>query len=373
MWKQFSIWLHDVHLNDPIEQHQAPALQVYMLAFIGAATLWSALPFLIGGTPVALAFGVAAPVIAIICHIVGVFLLRRGFFERAVLLSVVSLIVGATLILIPWGLRGGLNIFVVYMLAFAQAGVLVGRRGMLVVAFSCIGMAILATVAELFMPGLIGFAPLQGPILVLNVGTFVLCMFILIALYAQFGSSVRLLLNTSMVRERELDQLRNSLEQTVADRTTSLQGALATVEQRETQLQQTLHELQASSAAIEALSAPVIPVLPGILVAPLVGVIDSARTVILAQSVLSSVEKQRAHVVIFDITGIPLVDTHVAQAIIQTAQAIRLLGADVALVGIRPEVAQTLVSLNIPLAEITTYSDLQGAILSYLQPNHANG
>jgi rsbT co-antagonist protein RsbR len=74
------------------------------------------------------------------------------------------------------------------------------------------------------------------------------------------------------------------------------------------------------------------------------------------------VERERARHVIFDITGVPIVDTHVAQVLIQTTMAVRLLGADTLLVGIRPEVAQTLVALNVDLGGLRTYPNLREAV-----------
>lgn len=155
--------------------------------------------------------------------------------------------------------------------------------------------------------------------------------------------------------------MRDSLEATVNERTAGLQEALRTVEQREAQLQQVLADLQASQATIRELSAPVLPVLPGVLIAPLVGAIDESRATVFVTNVLRAVERERAQQVIFDVTGVPLIDTQVARMILQAADAVRLLGAQVILVGIRPEVAQTVVGLGVAL-DMKTYADLQQAI-----------
>ncbi|MBC8077145.1 MAG: STAS domain-containing protein [Chloroflexales bacterium] len=186
---------------------------------------------------------------------------------------------------------------------------------------------------------------------------------ILVALFIQFSSSLRHLLQLTLERERQLDHLRASLETTVAERTLSLQQALVAVEQREEQLRHTLADLHDSQEATRELSAPVMPVLPGVLVAPLVGALDSGRAAMLQSNVLNAVQRERAHWVIFDVTGVPIVDTQVAQVLHQTTESIRLLGAQVLLVGIRPEVAQTLVALNISLDSITTYATLQEAVM----------
>jgi rsbT co-antagonist protein RsbR len=81
---------------------------------------------------------------------------------------------------------------------------------------------------------------------------------------------------------------------------------------------------------------------------------------------LAAVERTRSTHVIFDITGVPIVDTHVAQVLLQTTAALRLLGARVLLVGIRPEVAQTIIALNIDMGMLSTYPDLQEAVFALL-------
>ena len=120
--------------------------------------------------------------------------------------------------------------------------------------------------------------------------------------------------------------------------------------------------MQENRNLVRDMSSPVLPVLPGVLVAPLVGAIDDERAVAFEQNILSQVEQQRTRHVIFDITGVPLVDTQVAQILLRTASAVRLLGAQALLVGVRPEVAQTLVALGTRLDNIPTYSNLREAV-----------
>src|SRR5262249_23944265 len=141
---------------------------------------------------------------------------------------------------------------------------------------------------------------------------------------------------------------------------------------REARLVQTLEELHASETTIRELGAPVLPVLPGVLVAPLVGVLDGDRAAMLADNVLAMVEREGARQVIFDITGVPLVDTQVAQVLLQPAAAVRVLGGQPLLVGIRPEVAQTIITLGLDLAAVATYPNLQEAVAAILatQSNH---
>ncbi|UII57801.1 STAS domain-containing protein [Cytobacillus spongiae] len=119
--------------------------------------------------------------------------------------------------------------------------------------------------------------------------------------------------------------------------------------------------------ALQELSAPLIPVFEGITVMPLVGTIDTERAKQIMENLLNGVVKHRSEVVLIDITGVPVVDTMVAHHIIQAADAVRLVGAKCMLVGIRPEIAQTIVNLGINLNQITTRNTLKKGIEDALE------
>ena len=108
--------------------------------------------------------------------------------------------------------------------------------------------------------------------------------------------------------------------------------------------------------------SPVIPLMPGVLLMPLVGAIDAARAQHLMQVLLQSVSEQHAAQVLLDITGVPVVDTQVAQALLSTTRALTLLGARVTLVGVRAEIAQSMVSLGIDLNGISIQATLAAAV-----------
>jgi rsbT co-antagonist protein RsbR len=113
---------------------------------------------------------------------------------------------------------------------------------------------------------------------------------------------------------------------------------------------------------VRDLSVPVIPVSATTLVLPLVGALDSARLAHLQTRALQAVEQGRARTLILDITGVPVVDNQVAEGLLGVVQAAQLLGATVMLVGIRPEVAQTIVTLGLPFQAVHTFRDLQAAL-----------
>jgi rsbT co-antagonist protein RsbR len=109
------------------------------------------------------------------------------------------------------------------------------------------------------------------------------------------------------------------------------------------------------------LSTPVVKLWEGILALPLIGTLDSARTQVVMESLLQKIVDTGAEVAIIDITGVPTVDTLVAQHLIKTVTAARLMGADCLISGIRPQIAQTIVHLGVNLADITTKASLADA------------
>ncbi|MFC4402038.1 RsbT co-antagonist protein RsbRA [Gracilibacillus xinjiangensis] len=111
--------------------------------------------------------------------------------------------------------------------------------------------------------------------------------------------------------------------------------------------------------ALQELSAPLIPVMENITIMPLIGTIDTERAKLIMENLLEGVIKHNSEVVLIDITGVPVVDTMVAHHIIQAAEAVRLIGATCILVGIRPEIAQTIVNLGIDLRKFPTKSSLR--------------
>ncbi len=145
-----------------------------------------------------------------------------------------------------------------------------------------------------------------------------------------------------------------------------------TAERQAAAERQALNEriIAAQEAALRELSTPVIPISAGVIAMPLIGSIDTARAQQIIESLLEGVNTSGAQIVILDVTGVPVVDTQVANTLLRSAQAVRLLGAEVLLTGIRPEVAQTIVGLGLDLSHIRTLASLQDGILYALGRQH---
>ena len=130
----------------------------------------------------------------------------------------------------------------------------------------------------------------------------------------------------------------------------------------EANLRTLVHEQERLIATIREIGTPVLPIYNRILVLPIVGHMEQSRSAHLMESLLEAIQRHQASVVIIDITGVSLVDTSVANSLIQSTQAAALLGAHCVLVGISAAVARTIVQLGVDLSQITTRRDLQAGI-----------
>lgn len=129
---------------------------------------------------------------------------------------------------------------------------------------------------------------------------------------------------------------------------------------RQARLQQEIIDIQGRMLA--EVSTPLLPISDEVVVLPLVGSVDADRAQKVLETLLEGITTYRAQTAILDITGVPIVDTHVANTLIGAARAVQLLGAEVLLTGIRPEVAQALVGLGVDLGAMRTLSSLQSGI-----------
>jgi rsbT co-antagonist protein RsbR len=169
---------------------------------------------------------------------------------------------------------------------------------------------------------------------------------------------------TAMLRESQIE-----LESRVAARTSDLQTALDEVAARAAEQARLLEANEQQREIIREISVPVLPIGAGMLVMPLIGALDTGRLHALRDQALRAIEREHAHALVLDITGVPVVDSQVAQGLLGVVQAAQLLGAQVALVGVRPEVAQAIVTLGLALNELRTYSDLQSALVTIARRN----
>jgi rsbT co-antagonist protein RsbR len=185
-----------------------------------------------------------------------------------------------------------------------------------------------------------------------------LTMFLLAQLHQRLQAS----LADSRTINVELDRSRSGLELEVSARTNALQAALGELAQRAAEQSSLLEEIRQQRDAIRELSMPVLPVTSTTLVMPLIGALDTARLEDLQGQALRAISQANVRTLLLDITGVPVVDSQVAQGVLAVVQSTRLMGTETILVGIRPEVAQTMVGLGLDMRGVRTFADLQTAI-----------
>ncbi len=153
--------------------------------------------------------------------------------------------------------------------------------------------------------------------------------------------SINLLLDDLRAKERKRKRAQESLQNTIVE------------------LQQQVETVQKQAVAIRELSTPAIEVWDGVLVMPIIGVVDTARGQSIVEEMLSAIAAKQIRYVILDITGVDIVDTSVANHLIQAVMAGRLLGAVCILTGVNPFIARSLVSLGVDLGGIQTLGNLK--------------
>jgi anti-anti-sigma regulatory factor len=341
-------WLNAIAIDDPIAYRLATILQLAMLVVLAAAIITLPLAFTASATLTGQLLNATANLLALPFTAVALTLLRRGQVALSVVVFTAGFLLAAAIGFVPIGVRGGSGNLVVLAIPITLAGLLASRRGLWLVGVMSVLIVITIAVLEHLAPHWVGFAPPAGDPTINIVGMFTVTVGVLIVCFLQFGTALRDALHAALAREEELERLRAALETQVSERTAALEA--------------TVSQLQASQTTIREVGTPILPVAPGVLVAPLIGVLDSDRTASVSARILGEVQEQRAHAVIFDITGVPLVDTQIAQDLLRMAGAIRLLGAQVVVVGIRAEVARTMVTLGVDLGSIVTFPNLQAAL-----------
>ncbi|NTW02756.1 MAG: STAS domain-containing protein [Oscillochloris sp.] len=297
-----------------------------------------------------------------IAVVVALALLRVGHPQRSVVLLSISLAFLCSVMLYASTLgQGALPLFALG-LPITMAGLTAKRQGLLLVLAVSIVSVSVAVLLEYVGGFGAGFAISEKP----NIVGFLISFAMIAALIGLFvdrvGTSMRDAVTSLRARERELETLSRHLEATVRERTADLELALGNLEVRAAEQERLLEENSRQHAEIRELSVPVLPVSTTTLVMPLVGSLDGDRLLALQDRALEAIERSSARRLLLDITGVPLVDSYVAKGIISTLQAARLLGTEVALVGVRPEVAQSIVGLGIDLSGMRTYADLQSAL-----------
>lgn len=362
MGTQLRQWVTYTPPGDIVQQQQASLVRWLLLSLAAFSFVGTAIP-LLAPIPRADALVVMAiTLIGVPTGFLGIVLLRRGRMRAAVLLASAGIALMLSLILVTTGIRGSGSTILGFALPIVIAGLLAGRRELGLTIGACgLGVATTMLLEQTQLP-LVGIAAPRGDNAGGVLGGFVAIASSLGLLTARFGQVLRTALREAQERAGNLQEMQQGLAAQVAERTAHLQSALAEVEARSAEQAALLNEVAQQREVIRELSVPVLPISSATLVLPLVGALDSGRLQALQERALQAAARPATRRLVLDVSGVPVIDAEVAHGLLSVVSATRLLGAEALIVGIRPEVAQTLVSLGHSLGAVRTFADLEAAI-----------
>ncbi len=244
-------WLKNIKIDDPIEREQAYLLQIMMIGLCTITLLSMPMSFVVSKT---IGEGIRTNItIAIIFsfYLVSLFVIRKGEVRRSVIIASTGLLLGLSSLLVLEGLRNSGWVLSAFMMPITLAGLLTGRKGIIIVGALSIFAITAIGVLQLINVAFIGAFPRSEDTLPSTISTFVLSTLVVVFFFHRFSASLRDALNRALEREKELKQIRDRLEVLVSERTAALQTALDTVKDRESNLAQTNVELAAAKTAAE--------------------------------------------------------------------------------------------------------------------------
>lgn len=354
----FSRFLHIRHDDEEMRQRgrnvviiATGLLTINVLVFL----------FLLGSPPLALDLLIAT-FLSVVLHSGIIILARQGRVNLAGWLIIVLALAGAIVATFVMPQR---PIAMFFSTTPVLAATLLRFRGLVIV-----------TIMVFFTFLVVAFGIPATPV-ALTTSSFlqsaaILCLFISLISFVQSAGNEALhqrlqaALQAAKHTAEQLQTLNAELDLRVHMQTAALQESMLELEERAEQQNRLLAEVIAQRNVIRQLSVPVLPVGYDALTMPLIGTIDHDRLRVILQRALEHIEAQRARWLILDVTGVPVIDTEVASGFLQLVQSARLLGAEVVLVGVHPEVAQTMISLGVELPVSHVFTDLAAAI-AYVQ------
>ena len=355
----------DAHTSTMADaEHNAQAIRLRQLLRLATVACFGFVPidlalWLATGSPVVLVF-IAVTTATGCAGLLGQALVRRGQLRTAALvIGTAILVVAIVMTLAIPAITAAMVTMPILMVALLLP-YLRDRTRMVLSAFGVL-TAVAIFLAGTLVPPLLTQPPIAVTILA---GTIAVGMVYATALLllGQYSSQIESSISQLHASNAELDLARQNLEGQVAARTADLEAALSDVRAQAESQARLLAENTQQREVIREMSVPVLPVSSEALVIPLIGALDSTRLRAVQEQALNAIQASTVHYLLLDITGVAVVDTQVAHGLLSVVQAARLLGVEVVLVGVRPEVAQTIVTLGLDLHGVATQQSLQEGI-----------
>lgn len=249
---------------------------------------------------------------------------------------------------------------------FPALTVLILRQPQSALIAAVTGVLILTTLVLLELNNIIPVQLLvDRSVLLFNFGLQIFTLLSLSTVIAIISQNERRALAQTSQAQKEVEAQLDHVQRLLTEKeqlNVKLEESLAEVHEREQQIIEGEVREKQLDQTIQAIMSPIIPVTDNIIIVPLVGDFDDNRLDSTGKAIIQGVEQHRAKILVLDTTGISLISEHLAQMIVQTARAAQLLGTTPVLVGLRPELAQSLIAMDIDLESLITYADLREAI-----------
>lgn len=347
-------------LNDSLAICQAKILQ-YAVSFLIIISILDLLYMLIFKLDVInVVLDIGSLVTLVITLFLSLYLLKIGKLIYSVILLSVMLQLAISAVFIGTTIIGQEVFLMACVIPIVLAGLLLDRIWLIVFTVSSFIMMLVVAYIELQR------IPIEQEHLQLQVYTnvfgFIILLGTITAIVDRFGNTLRSTIRVQQLREIELEQISQKLETAVTERTADLQLALEDSVQRERELLLALDQIDQQRDTIRQLSVPIIPVSEKAMVMPLVGELDEDRLEIMTQQALRELTLHNKSRLIVDVTGVTIFDHKVAECLLNMINAIRLIGSDAVIVGIRPELAQTIVSTGVLSSHVRTERSLQALL-----------
>jgi rsbT co-antagonist protein RsbR len=350
-----------IHLSDPLSLRQAKILQtsITILFIVGFLDFLYLLFLLISNQTHAFELAILLGFLAILGF--SLYLLHLGKLFATIITLSLSLLLVLTIVFLSESLIGKEVFLMAFIIPIVLTGLLLDQRWLMYF-----------TLLSVISITVVGLNELQAlPIerrdlksqLYTDIFAFSLICFAIAGIVDRFGNTLQSTLKLQQQRERELEQLSQSLEVTVREQTADLRVALQQSEQREQELRNALQQIDKQRTTIRQLSVPIIPVSEHAMVMPLVGELDQDRLDIMTQQALNEMAQQQKSRLIIDLTGVTMFDNKVAECLLDMIEAVRLMGSETVIVGVRPELAQSIVATGTLSVNLHTERSLQ-ALLS---------
>jgi rsbT co-antagonist protein RsbR len=361
MFKTFLSKLGSIPLEDPLALRQAKILQTALAIFLLVAFLDFVYLLIVRETEQHFAIIMSLLISFIITLSASLYLLHRGKLVATILLLSLMLLSFVAILFLTVSFVGKEIFLMALIIPLVLIGLLLERRWM--VGFAA--LTITSMVAVVFI-GVQRNPPetieLQNQIYT-TIFIFSLFMIVIAAVVDRFGNTLQKTVRLQQQRERELEELSQSLEIKVNEQTADLRAALQQSEKREQELRNALQQIDHHRHTIRQLSVPIIPVSERAMVMPLIGELDQERLDIMTEQALNELSQRHKSRLIVDLTGVTMFDHKVADYLLQLIEAVRLMGSETVIVGVRPELAQSIVATGALSLNLQTERSLQ-ALLS---------